>query len=110
MYHVRRSDDHDERSLHIENTVGLNHAMIEATMRCTCTGAVHEVVDDSGKVVFVTERHVDDVSLMRLERELDPEDHLAIKAARPWKVSPTAYLATAFIVAVWIAGMLGLHK
>jgi len=51
MYHIRRSDDHDERSLHMENDMGLRMAIGEACLRTHCTGVEHEIVDDEGRLV-----------------------------------------------------------
>lgn len=51
MLHIRRSDNHDERSLHMENDVGLRTAIGEAVLRTHCTGVEHEIVDDEGRLV-----------------------------------------------------------
>lgn len=53
MYHIRRVDDHDERSLHMENETGFKAAMTEAIMRTHHSGDLHEVVDDNGKRVYI---------------------------------------------------------
>ncbi len=55
MYHIRRADSHEERSLHIENTLGFKRAVSEAYLRTHHTGVPHEIVDDNGKHVYTTE-------------------------------------------------------
>lgn len=46
MYHIRRADNHEERSMYANTLTGFEAANIEAGYRAYHTGVPHEVYDD----------------------------------------------------------------
>jgi hypothetical protein len=105
MYHIRRADNHDERSIHIENTVGFSNAVIEAIMRTSCTGVDHEIVDDNGNVKHVVE--ASHCAVYPEHNVPDDIDGYARVAIKPWRVSPGLALAAAIVAAMFFARLLG---
>ena len=86
MYHIRRVDDHDERSLHMESDVGLRHAVSEAYLRTHHTGALHEIVNDNGELVYVTELK------LLLEAPPSGEEEIYVPVTKP-AVKPVPWLS-----------------
>lgn len=82
MFHIVRHDNHEERSLH----KNLQQAKAEADFRAIVSDVPHEVIDESGRVVFLA---------------------LPSKARRreiPWNVILTSALAMASILWAVFAG------
>lgn len=99
MYHIRRADNHDERSLHIESTDGLLRATQEAMLRAEYTGVAYQIVDDNGNIICEVDCFSADNDVQReIEAELSLlKDHPAIK---PWSFSRSFFIWSAVIVAM----------
>ena len=93
MYHIRRADNHDERSIHVENPIGLSYAVEEASLRAKHTGIDHQIVDDNGEILFV----VTDIHHEQL-------DGMAGVAAKQWQIPQRIFWISAVFVALMLAG------
>ena len=98
MYHIRRADTFEERSLHAEDTLGFQRAVIEALVRVSNTQVDHEILDGKGVVVHVVQaldsQHIDVAA-----GDLCEVDGMAKVALKPWKLSSTLFWASAGFVA-----------
>jgi hypothetical protein len=93
MYHIRRADTHEERSLHMENEIGLQRAMQEAALRTVYTGVEHEVVDSNGGIhAVMSEVHHEQI------------DGMAKVAIKPWKITQRLFWISAVFVALLLSG------
>jgi hypothetical protein len=105
MYHIRRADTYEERSLHSEDKLGFQRAVIEALMRVSNTQVDHEILDGKGVVVHVVQA-IDGQNIDVLAGDIAPIDGMAKVAIKPWKVSSTFFWASAafiaYILARWI--------
>ena len=88
MYHIRRKDNRDERSIHAENADGLRAAREEAILRTVRTRQAHEVVDDNG------------VELCLVVPLEDPDEGPGYGIIKPRRVSCFWFAMTAFWTAV----------
>jgi hypothetical protein len=82
MYHIRREDNHEERSVHAETEEGFLNATQEAMLRSSYTDGkvVFEIVDDNGKVVS---KVVTSAQYLDLVRENDPPEELPVPKTKP---------------------------
>ncbi len=97
MYHIRRVDTKEERSLHQETIEGFSAAINESILRAAYTGVQHEVVDDDGVQLGVTE----DGAVEVLPVPMKP-------TVRSWAWSPAFWLL-ALLTAEIIFGLLSGH-
>lgn len=88
VYHIRRADNHEERSIHKDDMEGLEMAIREACFRTYVKQIAHEVVDDDGKVIHVVS--------VRTEVEPPP----VVEAPKP------AWRNDWFWVSAWFVAML----
>jgi len=93
MYHIRRADNHDERSIHMENEVGLKYAVQEASLRAKHTGVDHQIVDDNGEILFV----ISDIHHEQI-------DGMARIATKKWLIPQRLFWMSAVFVALLLAG------
>ena len=93
MYHIKRADNHDESSIHMENEVGLDLAMQEAALRAKHTGIDHHIVDDNGEIVYV---------ILNIHHE--QIDGMAKVAIKQWTIPPRVFWWTAVVAALVLAG------
>jgi hypothetical protein len=107
MFHIRRADTKEERSLHSEDPHGLQQAVEEACMRTNHTGAEHEIVDEDGKrygrVYPVPYDEGEEEEEEEEEPEVLEEPKRALTPpvwARPW------FFVSALLVAELLAGWL----
>ena len=91
VYHIRRVDNQEERSIHKDDMEGLEMALREACFRTLCTKVPHEVVDDSGKRVHIVEPEpVPDV----VEQDNAPP------------AKPYCWNVDTFYLSAWVAAMI----
>lgn len=101
MYHIRRADNHDERSLHMENDEGFANAMEEANLRAGHTNAAHQIVDDNGRIAAIVHPAAEETIVIEANGPEGKEliDGMARVAVKPWKVFPWWYWASAYFTA-----------
>ena len=102
MYHIRRADTFEERSLHQETPLGFEHAVVEAIMRTSVSQIDHEIVDGDGNVKHTVHaiccRNIDTTA----GDIASPIDGMAKVAIQPWVIPPRLFMVTAVLAALFL--------
>lgn len=88
MYHIRREDNGDERSLHANTSEGLEAAIVEAGFRTAHSRATHEIYDDVQDRVVTVVRYGD----------LSPTDVELSSQSSSWFLQAVIFCLVAAIV------------
>jgi len=96
MYHIRRADTFEERSLHQETPLGFEHAVVEAIMRTSVSQVDHEIVDGDGNIKHTVQA----IYCRNIDTTAGDLDGMAKVVVKQWVIPPRVYMATAVLAAL----------